>query len=70
MSSVTAAANMFSPIVMTQVFSFFTNGRAPFIFYGAAFLLAAALTATSLIPFAIGMRATRAGSQRDDTVSV
>ena len=51
-ASVSAIANMFSPLLMTQVFSFFLREDAEFKFYGAAFILAAALTLFALFPLA------------------
>jgi DHA1 family tetracycline resistance protein-like MFS transporter len=57
LSSVQALANMFGPIVMTQVFSYFVTGSEYVQWYGAAFLFAAILTLLSLIPFRLGVRA-------------
>jgi DHA1 family tetracycline resistance protein-like MFS transporter len=41
MSSLTALATIISPLVMTQVFSFFTNDTAPVYLPSAPFLLSA-----------------------------
>lgn len=57
LSSVQALANLFSPIVMTQVFAHFATGSAVMQWYGAAFLFAAVLTLLSLLPFRLGLRA-------------
>lgn len=43
-ASVSAIANMFSPLLMTQVFAYFLRDGTETKFYGAAFLLAAILT--------------------------
>jgi len=55
-SSVQALTNMFSPLVMTQVFSYFVGGEGFLQFYGAAFVLAAGLTMLSLLPLSLGIR--------------
>lgn len=57
-ASVQALGNVFSPIVMTQTLYFFTHSDAPVYFPGAAFLLAAIVTAISMIPLIIGLRTT------------
>lgn len=49
-ASVSAIANMFGPLLMTQVFSFFLSDAAPIKFHGAAFLLASFLTLLAMIP--------------------
>lgn len=56
MSSVQGLAHMFSPILMTQTFTFFMSERAPVQIAGAAFLLAAALTMFAIFPFLMGVR--------------
>ncbi len=61
-ASVQAIANMLSPIIMTQVYSFFSRPQAPLRFYGSAFLLAAMLTAIALVPLLIGTRNTSGGT--------
>lgn len=58
-SSIMAFTLIFSPILMTQVFSAYTAPGTPVHFAGAAFLLAALIAALSLIPFLIGVRANR-----------
>ena len=55
LSSVQALANMASPIVMTQIFSFFVTDGSFAVFYGAAFLFAGGLTLLSLIPLRLGI---------------
>jgi DHA1 family tetracycline resistance protein-like MFS transporter len=55
-ASVQAIANVFSPLVMTQTFNYFTH--PPFHFAGAAFLLAAIMATLSLIPLSKGLRST------------
>jgi len=54
-SSVQALTLIFSPILMTQTLSVFSVDTAPVHFPGAAFLLAAVITALALIPFLIGV---------------
>ena len=49
-ASVSSIANMFSPLMMTQVFSYFLSPAAPVHFYGSAFLLAAILTGLAIGP--------------------
>lgn len=56
-SSLQALASMSSPILMTQVFSYFVTDAAMVPFYGAAFLLAAVLCLLSVIPLRLGLRA-------------
>ena len=47
-ASVQGISNMLSPLVMTQVFSFFLREELPFRFHGAAFVLAAILAVMAL----------------------
>ena len=49
-ASVSAIANMFGPLLMTQVFSFCLSDVFPVKFYGAAFLLAGLLTLIAMMP--------------------
>ncbi len=49
-ASVSAVANMFSPLLMTQVFSFFLSDNVDVKFHGSAFILAAILTAVAIMP--------------------
>ena len=49
-ASVSAIANMFGPLLMTQVFSFFLSDLVSFKFHGAAFLLASVLTLFAMMP--------------------
>lgn len=58
-SSVMALTLIFSPILMTQTLQYFSGDSAPVYFPGAAFLLAAIITAIALIPFAIGIGVNR-----------
>ncbi len=58
-SSIMAFTLIFSPVLMTQVFSAYTAPGAPMHFAGAAFLLAAFIAALAMIPFVIGVRANR-----------
>ena len=56
LASVQALTNMTSPLVMTQIFFYFTHAEAPVHFAGASFTLAAIVCALSLVPFVIGLR--------------
>lgn len=58
-SSIQAMTLIFSPVIMTQTFSYFSVDTAPVYFPGAAFLLAAIITALALIPFLIGVGVNR-----------
>lgn len=53
-TAMTSLASIFSPLIMTSVFYFFTNKNAPFIFPGASFLLAAILMLFGLMFYLIG----------------
>lgn len=55
-ASVSAIANMFGPLVMTQTFSWFSSEELANPFFGGAFLLAAVLTAIALTLFALQQR--------------
>ena len=55
-ASVSAIANMFSPLIMTQVFSWFLREEASTKFYGSAFLLAAILTGIATTLLIVGFR--------------
>ena len=55
-SSVLGITMIISPLMMTQLFSFFSGPDAPVYFPGAPFLAAAILMGLALIPFAIGLR--------------
>ncbi|MEM5518605.1 TCR/Tet family MFS transporter [Henriciella sp. AS95] len=50
---------IFSPIIMTQTLHAFSADDAPIHFPGAAFMLAAIITALAAIPFILGVRANR-----------
>ncbi|WP_300379891.1 TCR/Tet family MFS transporter [Henriciella sp.] len=58
-SSLQALTMAFSPILMTQTLHTFSAPDAPVRFPGAAFLLAAMITALAIIPFVLGVRANR-----------
>ncbi len=58
-ASLNALAMIFSPLVMTQTLHHFSRQGAPIHFPGAAFALAAIVTALALAPFWAGMRANR-----------
>ena len=49
-------AFVIAPLVMTQLFRFFSSADAPLYLPGAPFLAAAALSALALPPFAVGRR--------------
>ena len=48
-----------SPVLMTQIFGYFTNESAPVYLPGAPFLGAAVLMALALVPFGFGVRRIR-----------
>ena len=58
-ASIMALTLIFSPVLMTQTFSYFSVEGAPIYFPGAAFVLASVITALALIPFYFGVRANR-----------
>ncbi len=58
-ASLNAFSIIFAPLLMTQTLHAFSADSAPVYLPGAAFLLAAILTALSLIPFFLGVRANR-----------
>jgi DHA1 family tetracycline resistance protein-like MFS transporter len=58
-SSLMAFTLIFSPVLMTQVFASFAAPGAAIHFPGAAFLLAAGITALALLPFLRGVAANR-----------
>lgn len=55
-SSVLGITMIISPLMMTQLFSFFSGADAPAYFPGAPFMAAAILMGLALIPFAVGLR--------------
>ncbi len=55
LASVMALTTIISPIVMTQLFGFFSGDSAPIYFPGAPFLLAALLMVAALVPLSIGV---------------
>ncbi|MEM9226302.1 MAG: MFS transporter, partial [Pseudomonadota bacterium] len=60
-ASIQALAMIISPVVMTQTLHHFSKETAPIYFPGAAFLLAAGITALALLPFLAGVRANEDG---------
>lgn len=58
-ASLNAFSIIFAPLLMTQTLHAFSAPGAPVYFPGAAFLLAAILTAFALVPFLLGVRANR-----------
>ena len=57
-SSVLGITMIVSPLMMTQLFGYFSGPAAPVYFPGAPFLAAAGLIALAIIPFSIGLRRT------------
>lgn len=55
-SSVLGITMIISPLMMTQLFGYFSGPDAPVYFPGAPFLAAAGLIMLAIIPFAIGLR--------------
>jgi DHA1 family tetracycline resistance protein-like MFS transporter len=55
-TSVVGITMIISPLMMTQLFGYFSGPEAPVYFPGAPFMAAAGLIALALIPFAIGHR--------------
>ena len=51
LASVMSLTSIISPLMMTQTFGYFSSDQAPVYFPGAAFLLAAILTAVALLMF-------------------
>ncbi|MFT5692939.1 MAG: DHA1 family tetracycline resistance protein-like MFS transporter [Oceanicoccus sp.] len=51
LSSMMSLTSIMSPLMMTQIFGFFTSTAAPIYFPGAAFMVAAILTAIGLVLF-------------------
>jgi DHA1 family tetracycline resistance protein-like MFS transporter len=60
LSSINAVAIIIAPLIMTQIFWFFTSSGAPFSLPGAPFLLSAILSVLSVVIFA----STRPGTAR------
>lgn len=56
LSSVTGMTFIIGPLLMTQLFGYFTGSDAPVYFPGVPFLAAAILTVMALMPFMIGLR--------------
>ena len=58
-TSLNSFAMIFGPLIMSATLYYFSHDSAPFKFGGAAFALAALLTALAFIPFMAGVRANR-----------
>ncbi|NQW09261.1 MAG: TCR/Tet family MFS transporter [Alphaproteobacteria bacterium] len=56
LSSVTGITMIVTPVLMTQLFGYFTAASTPLYFPGAPFLAAAVIMALAMLPFAIGLR--------------
>lgn len=59
LSSIMSLTSIISPLIMTQIFGYFTSDAAPIYFPGAAFVLASFLTVIALILFiktTVGLR--------------
>ncbi len=56
LSSISGMTLILSPVIMTQLFGYFSGNHAPFYFPGAPFLAASVLMLFALIPFKIGNR--------------
>jgi DHA1 family tetracycline resistance protein-like MFS transporter len=61
LGSVASLAAIISPLLMTNLFGYFTSPAAPVYFPGASFLLAALLTVVSLLLFVPYLRVVTAG---------
>lgn len=59
LGSVASSTFIISPVVMTQLFAYFSSPAAPVYFPGAAFALAGLLTAGSAVTMAIALSRTR-----------
>lgn len=57
-TSIAGITMIISPLMMTQLFGYFTAKGTPVYFPGAPFLAAALLIMISLVPFAIGLKKT------------
>nr|WP_155126202.1 MFS transporter [Pseudovibrio flavus] len=56
LTSVMGLTLVLSTLMMTQLFTFYTNGATTVYFPGAPFLLAAVLMVSALLPFVIGLK--------------
>jgi DHA1 family tetracycline resistance protein-like MFS transporter len=56
MSSIAGITMIITPIMMTQLFGYFSAPGAPVYFPGAPFLAAAFLMAAALVPFMVGLK--------------
>ena len=59
-ASLNSFAMIFGPLLMSGALYYFTEQAAPVHFPGAAFLLAAVLTALAILPFLRGVQANKA----------
>ena len=64
-ASVSAIANMFSPLLMTQIFAFFLSPASPIRFHGSAFIFAALLTVAAALALAMTVSNKIAGSSSE-----
>ena len=55
-ASVQSLSNIFAPLMLTQVFHYYTSPAAPVYFPGAAFALAAIICTISLLPLMRGLK--------------
>ena len=55
-ASIVGITIIIGPLMMTQIFGYFTNQNAPVYFPGAPFLAAAALMVMALVPLLIGLK--------------
>jgi MFS transporter, DHA1 family, tetracycline resistance protein len=56
LTSVAGITLILSPLIMTQLFAFFSGPETPIYFPGAPFLVAAILMLAALVPFGLGLR--------------
>ncbi len=56
LASVTGITTILSPLIMTQMFGFYTRATAPVYFPGAPYLFAGLLTVAAITPFVVGLR--------------
>lgn len=56
LSSLQGIANMLSPIMMTQVFAYYSSAEPPYQYFGSAFLLAGGLLIIAIVPLIWGTR--------------
>ena len=59
LASLSGITLIISPVLMTQLFGYFSGPATPYYFPGAPFLAAGLLMALALVPFSAGLRAGR-----------